>query len=99
MTWYPAFEAAAEAAAGRLGAEHLRVLADRLGAGWPEQAIAQALKDAETHGITGKSVTPFLLAALERITGGRSLAANMALIRNNAVTAARLAVAYAALTA
>ena len=73
--------------------------ADALDGAVMEQAIAQALKDAETHGITGKSVTPFLLAALERITGGRSLAANMALIRNNAVTAARLAVAYAALTA
>ena len=70
--------------------------ADALDGAAMEQAIAQALSDAEMHGITGKSVTPFLLAALERITGGRSLTANMALIRNNAVTAARLAAAYAA---
>ncbi|MGY0778300.1 pseudouridine-5'-phosphate glycosidase [Azospirillum argentinense] len=71
--------------------------ADALDGEVMERAIAQALKDAEHHGITGKSVTPFLLAALERITGGRSLTANMALIRNNAVTAAQLAAAYAAL--
>ncbi|MHA7062234.1 pseudouridine-5'-phosphate glycosidase [Azospirillum argentinense] len=71
--------------------------ADALDGEVMERAIAQALKDAEHHGITGKSVTPFLLAALERITGGRSLTANMALIRHNAVTAARLAAAYAAL--
>ncbi|MBB3265419.1 pseudouridine-5'-phosphate glycosidase [Azospirillum sp. OGB3] len=73
--------------------------ADALDGTAMEQAIVQALSDAEHYGITGKSVTPFLLAALERITGGRSLTANMALIRNNAVTAARLAAAYAALTA
>ena len=73
--------------------------ADALDGEAMEQAIAQALKDAEHHGITGKSVTPFLLAALERITGGRSLTANIALIRSNAVTAARLAAAYAALAA
>ncbi|AXH93555.1 DISARM system phospholipase D-like protein DrmC [Micromonospora aurantiaca] len=43
MTWHPAFEAAAEAAAKRLGVEQLRILADRLGGGWPEQAIRQAV--------------------------------------------------------
>jgi phosphatidylserine/phosphatidylglycerophosphate/cardiolipin synthase-like enzyme len=43
MNRYPAFEAAAEDAAYRLGAEHLRVLADRLGIGWPEQAIRHAV--------------------------------------------------------
>lgn len=73
--------------------------ADALDGEAMERAIAQALRDAEHDGITGKSVTPYLLAALERITGGRSLTANMALIRNNAVTAARLATAYAALAA
>ncbi|WP_434740279.1 DISARM system phospholipase D-like protein DrmC [Micromonospora sp. SH-82] len=43
MTWHPAFEAAAQAAAHRLGSVHLRVLADRLGAGWPEQAVRHAV--------------------------------------------------------
>lgn len=73
-------------------------VADALDAATMEEAIGQALADAEAHGITGKSVTPHLLAALERITAGRSLTANMALIRNNAVVAARLASAYASLT-
>lgn len=73
--------------------------ADALDGAAMEQAIAQALADAEAHGITGKSVTPHLLAALERITAGRSLIANMALIRNNAVVAARLASAFSALPA
>jgi phosphatidylserine/phosphatidylglycerophosphate/cardiolipin synthase-like enzyme len=43
MTWYPAFEAAAEAAAHRLGPAHLRELADRLGAGSPEQIVVNAV--------------------------------------------------------
>ncbi|MFI7080619.1 DISARM system phospholipase D-like protein DrmC [Micromonospora sp. NPDC049903] len=43
MTWEPAFEAAAEAAVHRLGPAHLRVLADRLGGGWPEQAVRHAV--------------------------------------------------------
>ncbi len=73
--------------------------ADALDGAAMEEAITQALADAEAHGITGKSVTPHLLAALERITAGRSLTANMALIRHNAVVAARLASAYAALPA
>lgn len=60
-----------------------------------EGAIAQALDEAERQGVAGKAVTPFLLAALERITGGRSLTANIALIRNNARVAARIAAAYA----
>jgi Uncharacterized enzyme involved in pigment biosynthesis len=72
--------------------------ADALDGATMEKAIAEALADAEARGIVGKSVTPFLLAALERITAGRSLTANMALIRNNAVVAARIAAAYAALS-
>ncbi len=72
--------------------------ADALDGPTMEKAITEALADAEARGITGKSVTPFLLAALERITAGRSLTANMALIRNNAVVAARVAAAYAALS-
>ena len=43
MTWEPAFEAAAEAAVSRLGPAHLRVLADRLGGGWPQQAVRHAV--------------------------------------------------------
>ncbi|MBP2300016.1 pseudouridine-5'-phosphate glycosidase [Azospirillum picis] len=69
--------------------------ADELDAGTMEQAVAQALADADSKGIKGKDITPHLLAALERITGGRSLAANIALIRNNARVAAEVAAAYA----
>ncbi|MFG3604351.1 DISARM system phospholipase D-like protein DrmC [Micromonospora chersina] len=43
MTWHPAFEAAAEAAVNQLGPGHLRVLADRLGEDWPEQALRHAV--------------------------------------------------------
>ncbi|MEV4621208.1 DISARM system phospholipase D-like protein DrmC [Asanoa sp. NPDC049573] len=43
MTWNAAFEAAAEAAVSRLGPAHLGLLADRLGEGWPEQALRHAV--------------------------------------------------------
>ncbi|AWK86856.1 pseudouridine-5'-phosphate glycosidase [Azospirillum thermophilum] len=72
-------------------------VADELDADVMEQAIGAALADADSKEIKGKDVTPHLLAALERITGGRSLQANIALIRNNARVAARVAAAYSAL--
>jgi len=43
MTWSPSFEAAAGAAAAQLGASHLRTLADRVAAGWPDHAALQAV--------------------------------------------------------
>ena len=46
-----------------------------------KRAIAQALLDAEAAGIRGKAITPYLLARLETLTAGRSLQANVALIR------------------
>jgi pseudouridine-5'-phosphate glycosidase len=45
--------------------------------------------------VTGKAVTPFLLAALAEETGGRSLEANLALLEDNARVAAGTAVAAA----
>lgn len=60
-----------------------------------EHAIASALTDADARGITGKDVTPFLLARIVELTGERSLTANIALVRNNARLAASIAVAYA----
>jgi pseudouridine-5'-phosphate glycosidase len=60
--------------------------------GWIEQALA----DAGHQGIGGKAVTPFLLARIEQLSGGRSLAANVALVKHNAEVGARLAVALAA---
>jgi pseudouridine-5'-phosphate glycosidase len=64
-----------------------------------ERAIQAALAEAVAHGIAGKEVTPFLLARMEKLTEGRSVAANAALIRNNARVAAEIAVAYARLGA
>jgi len=52
---------------------------------------AQALAEAEQQGIQGKAITPFLLARIKALTGGRSLATNIALVKNNAVAGARLA--------
>jgi pseudouridine-5'-phosphate glycosidase len=62
-----------------------------------EQAIAQALAEAERQGISGPAVTPFLLRRVGELTGGASLRANVALLQNNAAVAARLAVALAAI--
>ena len=62
-----------------------------------ENAIEQALADAETQRIVGKPLTPFLLAHLARATQGRSVATNRALALNNARVGAQLAVAFAAL--
>lgn len=49
-----------------------------------EGAIGQALADAEAAGVTGKQLTPFLLARVAALTGGRSLEANIALVLGNA---------------
>ncbi|MED3843901.1 pseudouridine-5'-phosphate glycosidase [Geobacillus stearothermophilus] len=53
--------------------------------------IEQALKEAEKQHITGKAVTPFLLDRVKTLTGGKSLKANIALVKNNAALAADLA--------
>ncbi len=61
-----------------------------------EPAIAAALEAATAEGVGAERLTPFLLAHLHRITEGRSLAANLALLRQNAAVAARIACALAA---
>ena len=58
-------------------------------------AIGRALARAEAEGVRGKAVTPFLLRAVAEETGGRSLEANVALLRNNARVAASVAAALA----
>jgi len=55
--------------------------------------IHQALQEAQQQAVTGKQVTPFLLARIKELTGGRSLATNIALVKHNALVGARLAVA------
>lgn len=58
-----------------------------------EEYIRAALERADREGISGKAVTPFLLASIYDLTGGRSLQTNIALVRNNARLAAEIAVA------
>ena len=57
-------------------------------------AINAALQQAEQKGVRGKAVTPFLLDYIRTDTSGRSLAANKALVLNNARLAAEIAMAY-----
>ena len=57
----------------------------------------QALREADEQGVCGKAVTPFLLARIKQLTGGRSLETNIALVKNNAVLGAELAVKLAML--
>lgn len=58
--------------------------------------IERAIAEAASAGISGKKLTPFLLAKLAEVTGGRSVRANRALVVNNARLATELAVAIAA---
>ncbi len=53
--------------------------------------IQEALNEADAQGIRGKQITPFLLAAIHEKSQGKSLAANIALVENNAALAASLA--------
>ncbi|WP_027309017.1 pseudouridine-5'-phosphate glycosidase [Caloramator sp. ALD01] len=55
------------------------------------RAIEDALKEAEEKGIKGKESTPFLLAKVKDITGGKSLESNIQLVFNNAKLAAQIA--------
>lgn len=58
-----------------------------------ESYLAQALADMAGAGISGKAVTPYLLDRMKQVTEGRSLTANLALIRSNARVGAQIAVA------
>jgi pseudouridine-5'-phosphate glycosidase len=65
--------------------------ADQIPAETLAPIIAQALAEAEAQGIAAKKVTPFLLDRIFHLTAGKSLVANIALVRNNARLAARIA--------
>ncbi len=56
--------------------------------------IDTALTDAARDRIAGKAVTPYLLAALDRASGGATVRTNVALAESNAQLAARIAVAW-----
>ena len=58
-----------------------------------EAEVARALAAAERQRVRGAALTPFLLAQLSDATGGRSLAANVSLLRGNARIAAQIALA------
>ena len=70
----------------------------RLGAELPadvyEPALSRALYDAG-RSVHGREVTPFLLERLRVLTGGRSVTANLALLRHNARVAAELRTTFA----
>ena len=58
------------------------------------EAINQAIVEANNEKITGKKITPYLLSKVNEITKGKSLNANIKLIQNNADLAAKIAVHY-----
>jgi pseudouridine-5'-phosphate glycosidase len=66
---------------------------------WPateaQAVINQALANAESEGITGKAVTPYLLRRIRELSGDRSEKANISLLLNNARVAAQIARALA----
>jgi pseudouridine-5'-phosphate glycosidase len=64
-----------------------------------EDAIQQALAEAERKGVRGRQMTPFLLRRVAELTGGESITANIALLRNNAAVGAQVARELAVLEA
>jgi pseudouridine-5'-phosphate glycosidase len=93
----PAEIAAAHAMRARLGLPGGQLVAnpipaaDEIAATDLAPLIAQAQAEAEAQGIAAKRVTPFLLSRIAELTSGRSLAANVALVLNNARLAAAIA--------
>jgi pseudouridine-5'-phosphate glycosidase len=71
--------------------------ADAIGGDRMDGIIDQALADLDRLGITGKDITPYLLGRIVEITGGDSLRANIALVKNNAHLGAEIAAAFVAL--
>lgn len=59
-----------------------------------QSAIETAVQEAQDKGISGKAITPFLLGRIVALTDGRSLAANIELVLNNARLAAHIAKAF-----
>lgn len=72
---------------------------DELDADMIASTIEQAIRDADREGISRKALTPYLLKRIFELTGGASLASNIALVENNARVATAIAVALAAVEA
>jgi pseudouridine-5'-phosphate glycosidase len=60
-----------------------------------ETHVASAIASARSAEVSGKAITPFLLAEMARLTGGDTLEANVALLLNNARVASLIALALA----
>jgi len=56
-----------------------------------DKIIEEAIKEANKIGIKGKALTPFLLNKINEISGGKSLKANIALLKDNALIGAKIA--------
>ncbi|MCD4687527.1 MAG: pseudouridine-5'-phosphate glycosidase, partial [Anaerolineae bacterium] len=97
----PEQAAAIAAARDKLGLQHATLItvpvpeADQLPLDEAERAISEATKLADSLGIHGKAVTPFVLGKVLEFTAGRSQQANIAALVNNAHIAAQIAVALA----
>ena len=98
----PADVAAILAARDRVGTHDRGIVlanaisaADELDRGLHDRLLASGLAPAESDGVHGKDVTPYLLDWFHRESAGESLRANVALVRSNARLAAEVASAYA----
>jgi pseudouridylate synthase len=69
--------------------------ADEMDRALHDRVLAAGMAAAETAGVRGKDVTPYLLDFFHRETRGASIAANIALVLSNARLAAEVAAAYA----
>ena len=69
-------------------------VAFELESGVMNEAINKAIVEADNEKIVGKKITPYLLSKVNEITDGKSLEANIKLIKNNADLAAKIAVHY-----
>jgi pseudouridylate synthase len=70
-------------------------VADEIPTSEMDPVIAQALADLDAQGIGGRDATPYLLGRIVELTDGRSLTANIALVRENARVGAEIAARYA----
>ena len=59
-----------------------------------EPIIMEAVKSANEQNIIAKEVTPFVLSQINQLTKGKSLLANIALIKNNAKLASKIALCF-----
>ena len=69
-------------------------VAFELETGVMNDAINQAIIEADNNKTSGKKITPYLLSKVNEITQGKSLEANIKLIQNNADLAAKIALHY-----